>query len=286
MIRAPGAVVVLIFHVGVPGRVPDVPQSVLRLHQLPLVVFLAKRHAGIAVSHADLLPIIGERPRPVTVVDDRPHVRGAVPAQGAVGPHGHVGAFVVVTVIGARQGLPVGRVIDDHFLPVCDGGLRVGGAGVLSLCLVESQGEHALAARADIIVRAPVVFGVIPLHVGIPDGIADIPQAVLRLHQLPLVVLLAKRHAGEIVPHADLLPVIGERPRPVTVVDDRPHVRGAVPAQGAVGPHGHVGAVVVVFSIGGRQGLPVGGVVDDHFLPVRDGGLRVGGAGLFRAAAL
>ena len=137
--------------------------------------------------------------------------------------------------------------------------------------LVELQGEHSLAALCNIVVRAPVSVAVIPLHVRSAHRVLHIVQTVSCILQNPFVVLLSQRHAGEAVPHTDILTIVREAVGSVLILCNGPHIRIRITAQCAVALFRHVCAFVIVTVILCRKRLAICRRIDHHPFAVRDG---------------
>ncbi|SCJ72325.1 Uncharacterised protein [uncultured Flavonifractor sp.] len=196
---------------------------------------------------------------------------------GAVGGSGHAVSHGGLGVVDGGAGLvavaagqnALGALVVEHHLSAV---LRQVAAGLLGNLgdLVEGEGEHTLAAGVDVVVGAPGTVVVLVLHVGVADDVLHVEQAVACVHQLPLVVFLAQRHAGIAVGHTQLLAAVGEGPGAVAVVNDGPHVTGGEAGQDTVLQR-NSGAVVVEAVVGAGQSLVVGGGVDDNLIAVGDG---------------
>ncbi|CDB30444.1 unknown [Firmicutes bacterium CAG:137] len=84
---------------------------------LPAGVYIIQGGTGIFRPHGELLAVCcGEGIVAVPVHAHRPHVAGREAGQYAAG-ESHIGALVVETSIAGGQGLPIGRVINDHMVP-------------------------------------------------------------------------------------------------------------------------------------------------------------------------
>ena len=166
---------------------------------------LVQRHTSEAVAHTEILFLIREGPGAVAVVDDGPHVGGAVTAQSAVASHSHVGAVVVVSAVGGRKGLPIGRVVDDHPVAVRDGGvrvrrgLRIGGlARVKGPGLVELEGiNRRVAAHAEAGEVAAIEFQILGLSRELGIGALH-EEAAVRLLQFKEGILSLLLHQADV----------------------------------------------------------------------------------------
>ena len=135
--------------------------------------------------------------------------------------------------------------------------------------------EQRVGCRILGIVSTPVVLFRIPLHVVATDGVFNVVGTVLQLDDFPLIVLCSETHAGKVIAHAKLFPIIGEGPGAVAVVNDGPDFCFGKSGHLITG-HGdiHTTVIITVISVGAGQGFVMGRIVNDNLLPVYQRSLR------------
>ena len=234
IICAPVAVAVIPLHVGVADGILHIVKSISGILQHPLVVLLAQRHAGIAVSHTDILAVAGEAVGPVSVILYRPDIFLRITRKASIPGLRHIGSFIVKTGIFSRKSLHIRRRIDDHLVAVRDRNCRFRIRRDRFVHFVEGKLELIIRCSAVGIVSTPVAVLSIPFHVIAPAGILNVIQTVPKIDHFPVVMSLPQIHACITVSQADILSILAETVGPIVIYCDRPDIRIRIPGHHSV----------------------------------------------------
>ena len=101
--------------ISVSSGISDIVAAVSAVDQLPLVVYAAKRSAGLFRSHAKILAVEGNGNGLVGIALDRPDLAGACLGLHRVIGNGHADAGVVIAAVITRQRHVVRRNIEHIF---------------------------------------------------------------------------------------------------------------------------------------------------------------------------
>ena len=99
VVCTPVPVAVIPLHIRFANCILHIIKSFSCVFKDPLVIFLSQRHAGIAVSHTNILSIIGEAVSPVLVNCNCPDICICISGKGSVALYCHICAFVVETIV-------------------------------------------------------------------------------------------------------------------------------------------------------------------------------------------
>ena len=147
--------------VGAAGVV-NVEGGVLAVHcrDLPVLVDLVQRRAGVVCAHGQFLAIGGGEGVGAVVVNAESPLIGVGKALELAVGQGHIAALVIVVVVLRGQSFPIGGVEYNHLVAVLQGG-QVGDDAALtgggSIQAIDAGKQHGLVGIGDIVQETRII---------------------------------------------------------------------------------------------------------------------------------